>query len=180
MATGGRTARGVLASGRALAGVRARGIANAGWVLSVADARLAARRWGEGTVAAALISPGRRMTRRRSDATEGAPTKSKAFATAAIRQRPFENRWHGRAGHRNSCGQADAPAVTCPELAGIRIGRGAQRSMRPASRPPPSDSAVPDGMHIITDRSCRLASARVTVARTPLPETDGWSRLRDH
>src|SRR4051812_38976658 len=120
MATGGRTAHGVLAPGRALAGLLARGIANAGWVLSVADAHLAVRRWGVGTGAVAPIPRRRRMTRRRSDATEGAPTKSRAFANAAIRQRPFENRWCGRAGHRNSCGQADAPAVTCPELAGKR------------------------------------------------------------
>ena len=48
MATGGKTARGVLALEEAVAAFPAGGIANAGWVLSVAVARPAARRLGEG------------------------------------------------------------------------------------------------------------------------------------
>jgi hypothetical protein len=55
MATGGRTARGVLALEEAVAAFPAGGIANAGWVLSVAVARPAARRLGEEALARAPI-----------------------------------------------------------------------------------------------------------------------------
>src|ERR671933_203960 len=96
MATGGRTARGVLALEGAVAGFRAGGVANAGWVLSVAVARPAARRWGEEAVAGAPISIRRRRTPGRPGATEGASMKSGAFPSAAIRQWTFQKRW-GRA-----------------------------------------------------------------------------------
>jgi hypothetical protein len=93
MATGGRTARGVLALEEAVAAFPAGGVANAGWVLSVAVARLAARRLREEGLARAPISIPRPTRRGGSDATDGASTKSKAFAGAAIRQWTFRNRW---------------------------------------------------------------------------------------
>jgi hypothetical protein len=118
MATGGRTARGVLAPEEAAAAFPAGGIANAGWVLSVAVARPAARRLGEEALARAPIMIPRRSTRGGSDATEGASTKSRAFANTAIRQWTFR-RSMGRASRPSELflSGRDAPPDTYPGLA---------------------------------------------------------------
>src|SRR3712207_3376784 len=139
MATGGRTARGVLALEEAVAGFPAGGIANAGWVLSVAVARLAARRWGEGALARAPISFPRRTTRGGLDATDGASTKSRAFASAAIRQSTFRmSMGTGKPAIGTVLSWRDAPPDTCPELAcKENVGEGTKARDLWAS--PPSD-----------------------------------------
>jgi hypothetical protein len=163
MATGGRTARGVLALKGAVAGFRAGGIANAGWVLSVAVARLAARRLGEEALAGAPISLRRRTTRGGTDATDGASTKSRAFASAAIRQWTFRI---SMVTGKPAIGTVLAGATR--RLTPVR-NLPARRTSGKARRPGTCAQArrrirpCRTGISIITDRSCRLASARASL-----------------
>jgi hypothetical protein len=145
MATGGRTARGVLALEEAVAAFPAGGIANAGWVLSVAVARPAARRLGEEALARAPIAIPRRTTRGGSDATEGASTKSRAFANTAIRQWTFRRSMGtGKPAIGTVLSGRDAPPDTDPGLA-CKKNVGERTEVMDRLCSPPSDSAMPDG-----------------------------------
>jgi hypothetical protein len=179
MATGGRTARGVLALEEAVAAFPAGGIANAGWVLSVAVARLAARRLGEEALAGAPISIRRRTTRGGSDATDGASTKSRAFAGAAIRQRTFRiSMGTDEPAIGTVLSGRDAPPDTCPELA-CKENVGEGTTARDLCASPPSDSAMPDGdQHHYRSKLPFGKCTRVTVARRPLSPGDTARRLR--
>ena len=158
-----RGARGVAAERLPVAGARRERARlwltlRQGWDSCGAPSRPALGRTGAG---------GRTESRR----AAGASTSSRAGPVrAAIRRIPFRKRCARRAGHRITCvGEPTRWRHLSRRHAGglARRNGGTVGATGPAGRPP-SNSAMPDGVDIITDRMRRLARCRGdSVARTP-------------